>query len=244
MRGRTERWRIVLDTVATVGMIVASASLVWALLRAPGSEATGPARGARPTRPAKAIQDAPISLDGAKLLGSRSARVALLEFSDYECPFCSKFHAETYPALVDKYVRSGQVLFGFRHFPIEAKHPLATKAAEAAECAGRQERFWPMHDELFRRPVSLEHATLMVKASQLKLDMPSFRNCLEGQVSEKVKQDVVAARQLSITGTPAFLIGTMTVDGRLKVLRHESGAMPKEVLDRILQDLLKSLPAQ
>ncbi|MGE5834765.1 MAG: DsbA family protein [Acidobacteriota bacterium] len=140
--------------------------------------------------------------------------------------------------------RDRRVLLAFRHLPLENRHPSALRAAQAADCSGRQGRFWPMHDELFRTPRALGMDSLIAKGKQIGLDMSAFRRCLTAETTETLQRDIASARELSITGTPTFLIGMITAEGRLKVSRHQSGAIPKEVLSRILDDLLRTAAPQ
>lgn len=112
-----------------------------------GSGAGQPAgRGGRPAPPLPAQ---PLSISDAVVKGSERAKVVLIAFSDFECPYCSRFAKDTLPVLDEKYVRTGRVRVAFRHLPIESIHPTAFKAAEASECAREQGRFWEMHDRLF-----------------------------------------------------------------------------------------------
>jgi protein-disulfide isomerase len=178
-----------------------------------------------------------MSLDGAPLHGHPSARIGVIEYSDFECPFCGKFATATYPTIVKAYVETGKVQFAFRHLPLK-QHPLAMKAAEAAECSRRQGRFWPMHDALFTMPRALDSDSLLAKAKTLGLDSGQFQRCMDGEAITRVRQDVAEAQALGITGTPTFLFGTIEPDGRLKVVRRESGAIPAKAFAGMLDDLV------
>jgi protein-disulfide isomerase len=136
------------------------------------------------------------------------------------------FARSTLITLEQEYVASGRVLLAFRNLPIEKLHPLAFKAAEAAECAGRQDRFWQMHDLLFRNQEALDQPSLVADAKALQLDTARFLGCLSGQVTDQVRKDRDSAQALLITGTPTFLLGVKQSDGRVKVMRRLSGAQP------------------
>lgn len=134
-----------------------------------------------------------MSLDGAATKGDRKAKVALIEYSDFQCPFCGRFARETLPQLDEKYVRPGKVLVAFRHLPLPI-HALAQRAAEAAECAGQQNKFWLMHDFLFRDSGQLAESKLTSSAAGLGLNDGQFKACLEGRTAAKARADAAFAR--------------------------------------------------
>jgi len=180
----------------------------------------------------------PISLDGMATRGNASASVVMIEYSDFQCPYCGQFAREILPILNDKYVLSGKVLLGFRHFPLGI-HPEARHAAEAAECAGRQGRFWEMHDRLFESPAKIDEASLLSKADAVGLDGASFRGCLEGVTREKVEADAESAKLINISGTPAFLLGTVGADRKAKIRQILVGARPINDFSKALDGLIE-----
>ena len=226
------------ELLTTVAMFVASGTIAWTLI----ASAHGRPGPPRPTVSAKqkALPKEPIALTGAHLQGSQNAPVAVLEFADVQCPFCGRFEQETYPMILRDFVSKGTVSFGFKHLPIEAKHPSAFRAAAAIECSGNQGQFWPMLEELFKSPKALERGDLSAKAQKLGLDVTELNRCIDGEGAAKVKEDIVTARALSITGTPTFLFGTLTADHRLRVVRRQSGAIPPEAFRQMLDSLLKT----
>jgi hypothetical protein len=123
------------------------------------------------------LSGGPVSLAGATLQGSPSAKVAVIEYLDFECPYCGKFARETLPALDAGYIRTGKVLLAVRHYPLP-NHQLAVKAAEAAECAGEQGKFWEMHLRLFQEPRNLHDRVLLSHAQPLA-DSSRFEACLK-----------------------------------------------------------------
>jgi protein-disulfide isomerase len=168
------------------------------------------------------------------------ARVAVIEYSDFECPFCGKFARETLPALEAKYVRTGKVLLVFRQFPLPI-HALAYKAAEGTLCAGRQDRFWEMHDQLFLNR-ALDEGSLRRYARVIGLNEQQFESCLQGEAADAVRQEVESGKTLGVSGTPTFLLGYIQPDGRLKVTERLSGAQPVAAFEAVLDRLLRSVP--
>jgi protein-disulfide isomerase len=171
-------------------------------------------RQGRPAAPApmKAVpQTGKLRLDGGFSLGSSDALITIVEFSDYQCPYCRQFESTTFAELRKKYIDTGKVRFVVRDFPLVEAHPYAMQAAEAARCAGDQGKFWPMHDALFGDPSKLEQGGLIDYAESLKLDVSAFRSCLEsGKHKLEIQNDMQVFSSLQMNGTPSFLIGKAT----------------------------------
>lgn len=110
-------------------------------------------------------------------MGSDDAPITIIEFSDFECPFCTRFHLETYPLLLETY--GEQIRFVYRDLPLTTIHPNAFPAAEAANCANEQDSFWEFHDLLFSGELELGSETYQAYAEELALDMTAFNECLE-----------------------------------------------------------------
>ena len=237
---RRLRSRMILDLVTTLAMLVAASVIVWAALKEREPQSISPPRPPRPGR-VKPIPKEPIPLAGAPLLGNSAAKVAVIEFSDYECPFCAKYHQKTFSAIRKSHIDTGKVLFAFRHMPIEGRHPLAFQAAQAAECSARQAKFWEFNDLLFTEPKGLDEQSLRSKAGKIGLDTAQFQACLAGGVRQRVEEDVALAKAAGISSTPSFLIGIVRPDRTLQVVRHESGAVPAPAFARMLDDTLKGL---
>jgi protein-disulfide isomerase len=179
-----------------------------------------------PVRPDPPIPLEPIEIADASRRGRSDAPVAVIEHTDYECPFCGRFARETAKALDEAYVDTGKVQWVLRHLPLESMHPRAFRAAEAAECAGRQGKGWEMHRSLFETPSLLAEPELVNRAKALDLNVATFGGCLAGQASAKVRADIAAAASAFVTVTPTFLIGKVQADGRVKVVRRVTGAKP------------------
>ena len=181
-----------------------------------------------------------LSVKGHPSRGSRNAKLTLVEFSDYQCPFCGRYFHETLPQIEQDYVKTGRVRYVFRNFPLEAIHKEAFKAAEAANCAGEQGRYWEMHDRLFANQQALAPAELPGHASTLGLDAPRFQQCLDGaKYAAAIRQDMSEAQEAGVRGTPSFFIGLTGSDGsRVKTLKRITGAVPyatfKEAFDSLL----------
>jgi protein-disulfide isomerase len=198
-----------------------------------------PAAAAPP--PAAATVDAvPLSIEGAHVKGSPQAALVVVEFSDYQCPFCARHAQQTMGQIEREFVDTGKVRYAVRNLPLESIHPDAFKAAEAAECAGAQGKFWEMHTRLFANQRALALAELPRHASALGLDAATFRTCLDGgEYTAKVRKDVEDAQKASLTGTPGFFIGvTRGADPTVRVVRKISGAQPFSVFKSTLDALL------
>lgn len=170
-----------------------------------------------------------ISIDDDAVKGNSDAPVTIIEFSDYECPFCGRHFEQTYSQIVKEYVDTGKVKLVFRDFPLDF-HESAQKAAEAAECAGEQGKYWEMHDKLFENQNALDVDSLKQYAKDIGLNTANFDSCLDsGEMEDEVKEDMVDGQNYGVSGTPAFFI-----NGRLL-----TGAQPfsafKEIIDSELE---------
>ena len=145
-----------------------------------------------------------MEIEGHPLKGPRNAPITLVEFSDFECPFCR----QSLPVFRQIEAEYGeQIRFVYRQFPLNEIHPRAQKAAEASLCAEEQDEFWVMHDALFEEPVELEMASLREKAAEIGLDTARFNACLESaKYAERVRNDIRAGILAGVTGTPMVFI--------------------------------------
>jgi protein-disulfide isomerase len=139
------------------------------------------------------------------VLGPGDASVTLVEYGDYECPHCARAHRVLGEVL--QRVGNDNILFAYRHFPLSQIHPHATLAAQAAEAAGDQERFWEMHDMLFEHQDALEMDDLVSYAKIIGLDVARFAQELRGQVNlPKVRADFLSGVRSGVNGTPTFFV--------------------------------------
>jgi protein-disulfide isomerase len=229
------------DVLVNVSLIGLSAVLIWSTL-------AGPRRAVVHARPTPLVSEAhsrnsklpagPVSLAGAPVKGDPDARVAVIEFADFQCSFCGKFARETMPELNRLYVDTGKVVFAFRQLPLTKIHALAFSAAESALCANQQGQFWALHDRLFQIGAALDHAALRSAPRDLGLNMPAYERCLEGTIADAVRQDMLLAQSVGISGTPNFLIGMIQADHTVKVVKTLSGAAPIADFQRVLDPLL------
>jgi protein-disulfide isomerase len=175
-----------------------------ALKSAPPAAAVAAADG-----PIVPVTNVTFNLSKAPIKGGASARVAMVELSDFECPFCGRYARETAPQLMKQYVDSKRIAYAFLHLPVPT-HAFAFKAAEAAACAGDQGKFWEMHDVLFARQGSaLAPAFLPSKGDALGIDKTAYTTCLStSRHAPTIQADLAQIARFPRTGTPTFYIGS------------------------------------
>lgn len=175
-----------------------------------------------------AVDESKLTDDDA-IKGNKNAPVTIVEFSDYECPFCEKFYSETLPQIEEKYIKTGKVKFVYRDFPLNF-HQNAQKAAEAAECAGEQDKYYEFHNKLFEEGVGGGIGAFKQYAKDLKLDTAEFNQCLDsGKMRAEVQKDLTDGQSLGVSRTPAFFINGKEV----------VGAQPFSVFEQIIEQELK-----
>ena len=174
--------------------------------------------------------------------GNERARVAIIEFSDFQCSYCLSYVTQTLPQIDKDYIRSGKVKYFFRNLPLTSGHPNAFRAAEAAHCAAEQGKFWQAHDRFFANQNTLNPNDWPQHARALGLDVPKFNECLQsGKFDEGINKDLDEAQSLGIDGTPAFLIGVMAPNGQtVSVRKVMLGAEPYDSFKQALDELLSS----
>jgi protein-disulfide isomerase len=147
-----------------------------------------------------------VTFTSAPTWGPADAKVKIVEFSDFQCPFCEIFYKQTYQLIKQRY--GDKVQFAFRHFPIAQIHPDAERASMASECANEQGKFWEYHDALFLNQKNLSRDALVQYANQIKVpNIEQFTTCLDSQkYLTKVQDDLNAGINYSVTGTPTFFI--------------------------------------
>ena len=174
--------------------------------------------------------------------GNDRARVAIVEFSDFQCSYCLGFVTQTLPQLDKDYIRSGKVKYFFRNLPQTPGHPNAFRAAEAGHCAAEQGKFWQAHDRFFANQNTLNPNDWLTHAHALGLDVSKFDVCLEsGKFDDAIKKDIDEAQSLGIEGTPAFLIGVVAPNGKtVSVRKVILGADPYDSFKQTLDELLSA----
>ncbi len=180
-------------------------------------------------------QTGKLRVEGGYSLGASDAPVTIVEFTDYQCPFCRRFESTTFSEIRKKYIDTGKVRFVIRDFPLVEIHADAMQAAEAARCAGDQGQFWTMHDVLFSDASKLGKNGLIDSAKSLKLDVAAFQSCLEsGKHKLEIQNDQQVASSLQINGTPSFVVGKTNgeeVSGAIVI-----GAQPFSVFETKLKE--------
>lgn len=182
-----------------------------------------------------------LDFDAAASMGDPRAPVVMFEFSDYECPLCRGFAAETFPKVEKDYVRTGRVAVVFRDNPLEV-HPRAAASAAAGRCAETLGKRWPMTDKLLHDPVALSDEDFRRYAREIGLDAARFDRCLsDPATAEQVRRGVEEAARLGVRGTPIFLIGVRRPgEKRVRVVRTIRGALPYEVFRTTLDSVIRT----
>jgi protein-disulfide isomerase len=178
-----------------------------------------------------------VTLDAREYsLGRSDAPLTLLEFTDYQCPYCRRFQAEAWPLIKKNYIDTGKLRFVVRDLPLQF-HSSALPAAEAAHCAGEQGKFWEMHQALLTGDDPLADGGIDRRATQLGLDLERLHACTRANRYEQaIARNIAAASALNVNGTPAFVIGRMAhggLEGQLV-----SGAQPYADFDAAFRQLL------
>lgn len=218
-----------LDNLGTILLICAATALLWRL--APQSRASPTAN------PVEDVTDLSL-LAGEVRHVAGTGEVALIEFADFQCPYCATHANSTGPELEDAFVKSGQIQMIFLNHPL-TMHPYARKASEAAECAERQGRFWDMHNRLFQHPTELDETSLVRHAEALKLDRPTFVACLQtGQTAVDVTNDLSTARRLGVSSTPLFFLGRRAAGGDIHLLKRIKGTVPISTFRAAIAEVL------
>jgi protein-disulfide isomerase len=183
-----------------------------------------------------------LNIDKAPFKGKKDAKVTLIEFSDFQCPFCGRNARNTIPQLDKEYIETGKVKYVFKDFPLESIHKNAFKAAEAANCAGDQGKYWEMHNKLFENQRALSTEDLIKYAGELNLDKAKFEKCLDsGTYASKVRESISEGQKAGVTGTPAFFLALdQGNDSEVKTSKKIVGAQPYANFKSAIDELLSS----
>lgn len=220
--------KLILPGSIVLAAVLISGTLLFSSYRSNPSGQLGTIGGQKETAEATADDD--------PFLGSKNAPVAMIEFSDFECPFCRSFWRDTLPLIKSQYIDTGKVKFVYRDFPLSF-HPGARPAAEAAECAEEQGKFWVLHDKIFGEQDKQGTGTIQFTkedvirwAGQIGLGTNKFNQCLEsGKYASEVEKDFADGSAAGVSGTPAFFI-----NGKLVV-----GAQPFAIFQQAIEATLK-----
>src|SRR3989338_3277191 len=195
-----------------------------------------------PSNPSVPSEDASDDDDDPSL-GNKNAPVTIVEFADFECPYCKRFHEDTFPHIKD-YIDSGQVYFVYRDFPLSQIHPNSHMASKAANCAYEQGNFWDMHNMLFENGVKNGVEDFKQYARNIGLNMDKFNSCLDSSANDvEIWNDIADGTFLGVTGTPAFFVNGEIIRGA------QPFSVFKEAIERALgsdngESGMKSLPSR
>ena len=184
----------------------------------------------------------PLKVAGRPSKGNPRARVTVVEYSDYECPYCGQYAAQVYPRIDQDYIKTNKINYVFKNLPIEQLHRQSFKAHVAAACAGDQQRYWEMHDRLFTDQRNLSLDRFVEIASMLQLDPVTFRSCVESTKHEAmIREDIAEAQSGGVRGTPVFVLAYTDPKGQsITPARVIVGAQPfeafKEAIDALLTE--------
>ncbi|MBD9358870.1 DsbA family protein [Methylomonas albis] len=183
---------------------------------------------------------APISLVGSEnmTLGKADAKLAIIEFSDYECPFCAKHYKNVLPKLRERYIDKGVIQYVMKDFPLEF-HAHARKASLATRCAGEQKQYWAMHDAVFEAHGLVSDELIGSVAKQHKLDLAALTQCMDDPAQlRKVESDMALGSKLGVNGTPAFLVGRIK-DRQLVDYKRFDGVQSLETFAGMIESFKK-----
>ncbi len=207
--------------IVIAGLIIAGA-VVYSKNPQPGS-AIGNNTGNSAQTPGKNPNErVQVSVDDDAVKGDANAPITIIEFSDFQCPFCKRFFDQTLPQIDEKYIKTGKAKLVYRDFPLTSIHEFAAKAGEGAECAREQGKFWEFHDRLFQRQEELKVEDLKKHAADLGLNTVTFNQCLDsGKYTSEVDKDLNEGVTAGVTGTPTFFINGVKVVGAVPFSQFE-----------------------
>ena len=180
-----------------------------------------------------------MNLAGETFKGERGAKLALIEYADFQCPFCRRFDHDVYPQIRDSYVNTGKLKYFHRDMPLPF-HQGAMPAARAAHCASEQGKFWEMHDSLLGDAASLTTADIDARAAKLGMNVPQLDKCISSErFADIIQRSMSEANAMQISGTPTFIIGTLDDDGNIMSVKGTVvGASPFESFKAALDPLV------
>jgi len=185
-------------------------------------------------------QNAVLDLGKRPARGENTAKLTLVEFLDYQCPYCGKFTRETLPQIDKEYIQTGKVRYVVMDLPLEGMHKSAFKAAEAVACAGEQGKFWEMHDRLFANQQIIDQWKSHAEA--VGLDVSKFEECLDsGRPAAQIRSDLAEAQKAGFTGTPGFFLAftdpkSTTIKSVTRLVGSQPYAAFKAAIDKQLVD--------
>jgi protein-disulfide isomerase len=174
--------------------------------------------------------------------GKADAPLVLVEYTDYQCPFCQQFHNSAYPQIKTNYIDSGKVRFVSRDFPLDF-HENARRGAYAARCAAEQGKYWELRHAMIVNASQLQQDKIASYAANVKMDVAKFQACVAAdKYKAAIDKDIAEGMAAGVNGTPSFVLGRV-VDGKLTGVRMV-GAMPYEQFDTKIQEMLAQAAAK
>ncbi len=191
----------------------------------------------RPRRPSRVTAE--VSVLGKPSLGREDAPVTMVEFSDYQCPFCKRHFLTVLPIIKKEYIDTGKIRYVFRDFPIASLHPQAKKGHEAAYCAGEQNKYWEMHDTLFENSKDFSVPALKRYAQGIGLDGDRFNTCLQSRkYASRIEKEIAEGTKAGVRGTPSFFIGPSGSGGKITGTMVR-GAQPLARFRQVIENALR-----
>jgi protein-disulfide isomerase len=212
--------------VANVATIAACACVAYVALGARVTRTTS----ASP--PIEEVRNVTTPLPRQHVKGDPRADIVVIEFTDFQCPFCGQHARDAFPTIQRDLINTGQVRWAVRHFPLDI-HPMAYDAAKAASCAGQQERYWHMYDRLFELQSTLTTPTISAAAEEVGLSRSRFEHCMS-LPADDIDADKAEAERLGIYSTPTFLVGDIDADGSVHVKMKVRGATDIDVFKEVI----------
>ena len=197
-------------------------------------------KGGRPPA-VRDLKHVEISIAGDPVKGESHAKVVMIEFSDYQCPYCARHSTQVLPQLEKTYIETGKLQYVMRDFPLERIHRQAFQAAIAANCAGEQGKYWEMHDRLFAHSKNLE--PMVDHAQAVGLDLTAFGQCVVSDTqAAEVRTDIQEAKTLGVRSTPSFVLAVVDeASGKILGVRFIKGAWAFERLSKEIDRVLASV---
>jgi protein-disulfide isomerase len=180
---------------------------------------------------------------GSPSLGSSDAKVTIVEFTDFQCPFCGAYARDTFGRILSEYVKTGKVRYVSRNFPLDQIHPLAHKAAEAALCAEEQGKYWDLHDRFFADQKKITVDDIPEHAAAMGADAAALRKCMDsGKYAQKVATDLAEGQDLGVSGTPTFFMGYADTKNpsRVQAVRSVAGNAPYREFQKAIEEALEA----
>jgi protein-disulfide isomerase len=198
---------------------------------------SGPARPVAVPAPAPVSEKVSLAVRDSNALGRDDAPLTMIEFADFQCPFCRRFHTDTFEEIKKNFIDTGKVRYVSRDLPLPM-HDHAPQAASAARCAGEQHHFWELRHLLIVNQDNLGRDELIEYARQLNLEVPAFTACIDSKRQDAaIQQDAADASDVGVVGTPTFIIGRTFQEGRFEGIKIV-GVQPYATFEARLRELL------